>query len=184
MTWQNLFLPSFLWQSGDLKIYFISFFSKQPIQPFIKPLTSCPSAMQLRPRSQCLSRQPFYHQTQSVTRTWLEVMTGRSFNVELSEIGKESFDSWLYGSIVNNPVDPWWRSVTWVFIILEVRLSDQFPKIGSWLKSQQRWNMQRLFKAAPIFKLPIDQMIICHVKRVCFPVPWWNIKQLKDKYFP
>lgn len=43
--------------------------------------------------------------------------------------GKESFDSWLYGSIVNNPVDP-----RWAFMILKVGLIDQFANIGSLLK--------------------------------------------------
>lgn len=120
-------IPSFLRLAGNLKIYFISRFCEQQLLPSVVPLTSSPSAVELSFQSQ----EALCHQTQSVTRTWWEVMTGRSFSAQLTEKGKESCDPWLYGSIVNNPVDPWWRFVTWAFMIPRVGLIHQLANTGN-----------------------------------------------------
>lgn len=174
MTWQNLFLPSCdslaIWRSISLAFPA----NNQSCHP--SNLQHLVHLLYSEDPGQCLSRKPFYQWMQSVTRTWLEVMTEWCFNVALTETGKESFDSWLYGSIVNNPVDPWWRFVTWLIIILGVWLTYQFLKIGSQLQILNhlnqypflKWqtfkyikspeNMQNILKLHYFLNLTIDYM--------------------------
>lgn len=90
------FLPSCTWPAIR---------REQQLLPSVIPSTSCPSARQLRLHIQG----DFHPQIKSVTGPWWEVMTGGELLCLVNWKSKVSFASWLYGSIINNPVDPRWH---------------------------------------------------------------------------